>query len=54
MGDIIKIKNGMHLPVDGLVVEGTGIVADESAMTGESDHRSKACYETCARALSGA
>ena len=52
MGEIIKIKNGMHLPVDGLIVEGTGIVVDESAMTGESDHLQKACYSECEAMLS--
>lgn len=35
------IENGMNIPVDGLVIIGTGVTSDESAMTGESDHLHK-------------
>ena len=38
VGDIIKIKNGMDIPVDGICVEASGVLADESSLTGESDH----------------
>lgn len=41
VGDIIMIENGMNIPVDGLVIIGTGVTSDESAMTGESDHLHK-------------
>ena len=41
------IKSGMNIPVDGLVISGVGILADESAMTGESDHLNKESYTKC-------
>lgn len=47
VGDIIKIQNGMNVPVDGVVVSGVGVLADESAMTGESDHLPKESLEKC-------
>lgn len=34
-GDLVVLKTGASIPVDGIVTEGTGSV-DESAMTGES------------------
>jgi len=46
-GDIIQIVGGMNIPVDGLVVSGVGIMADEASMTGESDHLQKEGYENC-------
>jgi len=47
VGDIIKIKSGMDIPVDGICIEGMGVLADESALTGESDHVSKETYAKC-------
>jgi P-type E1-E2 ATPase len=47
VGDIIVIKNGMNIPVDGVVIEASGVLSDESAMTGESDHLIKETYEKC-------
>lgn len=47
VGDVIRIDNGMNIPVDGIVVQGVGIMADESAMTGESDHLSKEAFHRC-------
>jgi P-type E1-E2 ATPase len=47
VGDIIKIETGMNIPVDGIVLEGSGVLADESAMTGESDHLFKEGLEKC-------
>ena len=35
------IESGMQLPVDGIVIQGKGVVTDESAMTGESDELKK-------------
>lgn len=35
VGDIVVVKSGMSIPVDGVITEGTGSV-DESAITGES------------------
>ena len=47
VGDIIKINNGMNIPVDGIVLSGVGIMSDESAMTGESDHLPKENMAKC-------
>ena len=47
VGDIIKIETGMNIPVDGVVISGIGIMADESAMTGDSDHLPKETVEKC-------
>ena len=47
VGDVIKVENGMNVPVDGVVLNGVGIMADESAMTGESDHLPKESVEKC-------
>ena len=47
VGDVIKVENGMNMPVDGVVLSGVGIMADESAMTGESDHLPKESVEKC-------
>jgi len=47
VGDIIKIETGMNIPVDGIILEGNGVLADESAMTGESDHLFKEALEKC-------
>lgn len=47
VGDIIKIKNGMNIPVDGVCINGAGVMCDESAMTGESDHLPKETMAKC-------
>jgi len=47
VGDVIQIKTGMNIPVDGLVIVGIGVLADESAMTGESDHLHKESMTKC-------
>lgn len=47
VGDLIKVVNGMNVPVDGVVIKGVGIMSDESAMTGESDHLPKEGYDKC-------
>ena len=36
-GDIVRIKTGMSVPADGILLESYGIKADESSVTGESD-----------------
>lgn len=36
VGDLIEIKAGMSIPCDAILVKGTGVTTDESAMTGES------------------
>lgn len=47
MGDVLQIKAGMDVPVDGVVLSGSGILANESAMTGESDELKKESFEIC-------
>jgi magnesium-transporting ATPase (P-type) len=37
----------MNIPVDGVVVEAIGVMNDESAMTGESDHLPKDTVDKC-------
>jgi len=37
----------MEIPADGFILQGTDIVTDESAMTGESDHINKDTLEKC-------
>ena len=47
VGDLIKIVNGMNIPVDGVVIVASGVLSDESAMTGESDHLTKDTLDKC-------
>jgi len=47
VGDIIKIQNGMDIPVDGLVLQASGVLSDESSLTGESIHLNKETYDKC-------
>lgn len=45
VGDIVKIKAGMNVPVDGIMLRGSGVTINESAMTGESDELKKDSIE---------
>ncbi len=47
MGDIVKIKAGMNIPVDGILITGSGVTVSEAAMTGESDELKKENIESC-------
>jgi len=47
VGDIIKIKAGMNIPVDGVIIRSSGVSVNESAMTGESDELKKESLEHC-------
>ena len=47
MGDVCEIKNGMDIPVDGLVIHASGVSISEAAMTGESDEMKKDSVEKC-------
>jgi Ca2+ transporting ATPase len=47
VGDIIKIKAGMYIPVDGILVWGSGVLCNESAITGESVEIKKESHENC-------
>ena len=37
----------MDIPVDGVILASSGVLANESAMTGEADELKKEVYETC-------
>ena len=37
----------MNIPVDGIVINGSGIVTNEAAMSGESDELLKDSLENC-------
>lgn len=37
----------MDIPVDGLVLQASGVLSDESSLTGESDHLIKEAYDKC-------
>jgi magnesium-transporting ATPase (P-type) len=41
VGDVIKIESGMRIPADCLLITGTDVTCDESAMTGEPDQMEK-------------
>lgn len=47
VGDIIKIKAGMNIPVDGVLLKASGVQSNEAAMTGESDDLKKDSQEAC-------
>lgn len=48
VGDIIRLKYGMQIPVDGiLIAKDSNMTADESAMTGESDELNKDTLKVC-------
>ncbi len=49
VGDIFAVKPGMIIPVDGVVVEGTGAV-NESVLTGESIPVDKVCNDNVSAA----
>jgi Ca2+-transporting ATPase len=37
VGDLIKLETGMRIPGDCIIVDGTDLAADESALTGEPE-----------------
>jgi calcium-translocating P-type ATPase len=37
VGDVLQLQTGDIIPVDGVVIRASGLVADESSLTGESD-----------------
>ena len=41
VGDIIKVEQGMKVPADCILISGTDVSCDESAMTGEPDNMDK-------------
>ncbi len=47
VGDLVSIKTGMSIPADAILIRGTGVTTDESAMTGESIELKKEPLEQC-------
>lgn len=47
VGDVMHLKYGMMIPVDGLVISCNQLQTNEAAMTGESDERRKETIEEC-------
>ena len=45
--DLLAIRAGDQVPVDGIVVESTSLEIDESLLTGESDPLNKTAGDTC-------
>jgi len=43
----MRIRAGMNIPVDGIVIRSSGVTANESAMTGEPDELKKENYDVC-------
>ena len=46
-GDIVIIEDGMPIPADSYLLEGTDVETDESAMTGETDPVKKSPLHEC-------
>ena len=51
VGDIIEISDGAVIPSDGILITADSLEIDESAMTGENDHRKKLGYSDSLSAL---
>jgi len=47
VGDVVMVKPGMNIPCDAVLLNGSGVTTDESAMTGESDELNKGNLEKC-------
>ena len=44
VGDVVIMREGMEIPVDGLLIEASQVLTDESAMTGETEPVKKDTY----------
>lgn len=51
VGDLVQVKPGMNIPCDAILIRGSGVSTDESAMTGESDELKKGNLEMCYQRL---
>lgn len=47
VGDLVVIREGMHLPADGVVFKASEMTTDESAMTGETEPIKKNTLQFC-------
>ena len=43
----MRIRAGMNIPVDGIVLKSSGVCNNESAMTGEPDELKKEPMDVC-------
>jgi magnesium-transporting ATPase (P-type) len=43
----MRVRAGMNIPVDGVVVRSSGVQSNESAMTGEPDELKKENMAVC-------
>jgi len=51
VGDLVKIRAGMNIPIDGVIIRSSGVACNESAMTGESDELKKDSLDACKQRL---
>ena len=51
VGDLVQVKAGMEIPVDAVLIRGSGVTVNESAMTGESDEIKKEPLDLCMHRL---
>jgi magnesium-transporting ATPase (P-type) len=51
VGDLVEVKVGMSIPCDAILINGSGVTTDESAMTGESIELKKESLEMCEQRL---
>jgi P-type E1-E2 ATPase len=47
VGDVIELNAGDKVPCDGVVIKGSDVVCNESALTGESDEKVKLPVTLC-------
>ncbi|KAL4476839.1 hypothetical protein ABPG72_010676 [Tetrahymena utriculariae] len=47
VGDIVVLNEGMEIPADGIILESSELITDESAMTGETDPIKKQVLKDC-------
>ena len=47
MGDVIQLNAGDKVPCDGVVIKGSDVVCNESALTGESEEKVKVPLSQC-------
>jgi cation transport ATPase len=43
----MKINAGMKIPVDGVIIRSSGLITDESAMTGSNEECPKETLKVC-------
>ncbi len=47
VGDLVVVREGMDIPVDGILIQSSEVFTDESAMTGETEPVRKDDYKMC-------